>query len=89
MINWAKRPSTVVNTENIGPFLGKNLHLSYQSEISNNFNTRIQRTRIKHQMGAFSIKIYDKHGMILCIKASSKNVSSSRTIEKYNTELAG
>ncbi len=54
-----------VKPENIATFLGQKLHLNYQGEIGNNFNTRILGTRIKHQMGAVSIKMYDKFGIML------------------------
>jgi len=64
-----------VNPENITTFLGKKLNLNYQGEMGNNFNTRIQGTRIKHQMGATSIKMYDKFGIILRIETSTNDVS--------------
>ncbi len=64
-----------VKPENIATFLGKKLHPNYQGEMGNNFNTRIQGTKIKHQMGATSIKMYDKFGIILRIETSTNNVS--------------
>jgi DNA-binding MarR family transcriptional regulator len=64
-----------VKPENIATFLGKKLHPNYQGEMGNNFNTRIQGTRIKHQMGATSIKMYDKFGIILRIETSTNDVS--------------
>jgi hypothetical protein len=51
-----------VKPEHIASFLGNKLTLKYQGEIGNNFNTRILGTRIKHQMGAVAIKLYDKFG---------------------------
>ncbi len=72
---WSVRPSTVVKPENITTFLGKKFNLNYQGEVGNNFNTRIQGTRIKHQMGATSIKMYDKFGIILRIETSTNDVS--------------
>jgi len=67
-----------VKPENIATFLGKKLHLNYQGEVGNNFNTRILGTRIKHQMGATSIKMYDKFGIILRIETSTNDVSEFR-----------
>ena len=52
-----------VKPENIASFLGQKLHGNYQGEMGNNFNTRILGTRIKHQMGSISIKMYDKFGL--------------------------
>ncbi len=54
-----------VKPENIATFLGRKLHPNYQDEMGNNFNTRIEGTRIKHTMGKASIKMYDKFSLIL------------------------
>lgn len=43
--------------------------------MGNNFNTRIEGTRIKHSMGAVSIKMYDKFGLILRIETTVNDVS--------------
>jgi len=64
-----------VKPENIATFLGRKLHSTYQGEMGNNFNTRIMGTRIKHQMGASSIKMYDKFGHVLRIETTTNDVS--------------
>jgi len=64
-----------VKPENIASFLGQKLHVNYQGEMGNNFNTRILGTRIKHQMGAVSIKMYDKFGIVLRIETTVNDVS--------------
>jgi hypothetical protein len=64
-----------VKPENIATFLGRKLHFNYQGEMGNNFNTRIQGTLIKHQMGASSIKMYDKFASILRIETTTNDVS--------------
>lgn len=64
-----------VKPENIASFLGEKLHGNYQGEMGNNFNTRILGTRIKHQMGALSIKMYDKFGLVLRIETTVNDVS--------------
>ena len=64
-----------VKPENIATFLGRKLHPAYQGEMGNNFNTRIMGTRIKHQMGAASIKMYDKFGQVLRIETTTNDVS--------------
>lgn len=64
-----------VKPEHIASFLGNKLTLKYQGEIGNNFNTRILGTRIKHQMGAVAIKMYDKFGAVLRIETTVNNVS--------------
>jgi hypothetical protein len=64
-----------VKPDNIATFLGRKLHPNYQDEMGNNFNTRIEGTRIKHSMGAVSIKMYDKFGLILRIETTVNDVS--------------
>ncbi len=64
-----------VKPENIATFLGQKLHGNYEGEIGNRFNKRILGTRIKHQMGAVSIKMYDKFGYVLRIETTVNDVS--------------
>jgi len=64
-----------VKTENIATFLGRKLHGSYQDEMGNNFNTRIEGTCIKHRMGKVAIKMYDKFGIVLRVETVTNDVS--------------
>ena len=64
-----------VKAENVATFLGRKLHGNFQDELGNDFSTRIQGTRIKHHMGPASIKMYDKHGLVLRIETTANNVS--------------
>ena len=64
-----------VKPENIATFLGQKLHGNYEGEMGNRFNKRILGTRIKHQMGAVNIKMYDKFGYVLRIETTVNNVS--------------
>jgi hypothetical protein len=64
-----------VKADNIATFLGRNLHATYEDEMGNDFNTRIQGTRIKHHMGPVAIKMYDKHGLVLRIETTVNDVS--------------
>ncbi len=73
-----------VKPENIATFLGDKLHGNFQGEIGNNFNTRIMGTRIKHQMGAVSIKMYDKFSLVLRIETTVNNVSQFKTYREVD-----
>jgi hypothetical protein len=73
-----------VKPENIASFLGQKLHFNYQGEMGNRFNTRILGTRIKHQMGALSIKMYDKFGLILRIEITTNDVSQFKHFRKVH-----
>jgi hypothetical protein len=64
-----------VKPEHIATFLGKKFHGKYEGEMGNNFNKRILGTRIKHHMGATSIKMYDKFGSVLRIETTVNDVS--------------
>ena len=65
-----------VKPENVATFLGRKLDERYSGDIGNDFHTRIEGTRIKHHLGANSIKMYDKLGRVLRIETTSNDVSS-------------
>ncbi|MCP4763054.1 MAG: MarR family transcriptional regulator, partial [archaeon] len=69
-----------VKPENIATFLGKKLSPLYKDEMGNNFSTRIEGTCIRFKMGRSSIKMYDKHGIILRIETTTNDVSFLSTI---------
>jgi len=64
-----------VKPADIATFLGRKMHGNYQGEMGNRFNVRLLGTRIKHQMGSVSIKMYDKFGLILRIEVTVNDVS--------------
>jgi DNA-binding MarR family transcriptional regulator len=64
-----------VKPENIATFLGQKLDPRYQGEVGNNYNVRIEGSRIKHSMGSVSIKMYDKFRKILRIETTSNDIS--------------
>ena len=64
-----------VKPADIATFLGRKLNGNYQGEMGNRFNKRWLGTRIKHQMGPISIKMYDKFHFILRIETTVNKVS--------------
>ena len=64
-----------VKPADIATFLGRKLNGNYQGEMGNRFNKRWIGTRIKHQMGPVSIKMYDKFNLILRIETTANNVA--------------
>jgi hypothetical protein len=64
-----------VKPDNIATFLGRKLHGNYQDEMGNQFNTRIEGTRVRHSMGPVSLKMYDKFSLVLRIETTVNNVS--------------
>jgi hypothetical protein len=74
-----------VKPDNIATFLGRKLHGNYKDEIGNNYQVRIEGTRIKHTMGKVSIKMYDKYKVILRIETTVNDVTifkHYRTVEQ-------
>jgi len=67
-----------VKPADIATFLGRKLHDNYQDEMGNRFNVRLLGSRIKHQMGPVSIKMYDKFNIVLRIETTVANVSFFR-----------
>jgi hypothetical protein len=64
-----------VKPADIATFLGRKLNGNYQGEMGNRFNKRWLGTRLKHQMGPLSIKLYDKFRFILRIETTVNDVS--------------
>jgi hypothetical protein len=64
-----------VMPDNIANFLGKRFSVLFEGEAGSRLGKRILGTRIKHQMGEISVKIYDKFGKILRIEVTSNDVS--------------
>ena len=67
-----------ITPENIANYLGKRFSLHFDGEAGSRYNKRILGTRIKHQLGDTSVKIYDKFGSILRIEVTSTDVSEMR-----------
>lgn len=73
-----------VRAEHVATFLGRKLDARYTGEVGNDFNIRIQGTRVRHQMGKSALKMYDKFGRVLRIEAVTNDVSffkHHRTVE--------
>jgi hypothetical protein len=75
---YSELTATAIHTvkpDNIATFLGHKVASNYQGEIGNNYNIRIEGSRIKHTMGKNSIKMYDKFSKILRIETTTNDVS--------------
>ncbi len=64
-----------IKADNVATFLGRKLTTAYQGEVGNDFSTRIQGTRIRHQMGPTSIKLYDKAGIMARVECTTNDPS--------------
>ncbi len=64
-----------VKPADIATFLGRKWRGNYQDEMGNRLNKRCLGTRLKHQMGPVSIKLYDKFNIVLRIETTVNKVS--------------
>ena len=80
--------------ENIATFFSRPLAAHYSQEVGTKYNKMIQGTRIKHHMGANSIKMYDKSNVVLRIETTVNDIKefkvfrdvtsrSGETVRKY------
>jgi hypothetical protein len=67
-----------VKAADVATFLGRKLTDRTPDEVGNNFETRIEGTRIRHHMGWAAIKMYDKFALILRIETVCNDVSFFR-----------
>ena len=73
--NIVKTAVHTTTPENIATFLGKRLTVKFEGEMGSRYNERVLGTRIKHQMGELSVKVYDKFGKILRIEVTAYDIS--------------
>jgi hypothetical protein len=88
--NIIKTAMHTVTPENIASFLGKRLTVKFEGEMGSRYNERVLGTRIKHQMGEISVKVYDKFGKVLRIEVTAWDVSKLNTFRdvfKRNGEI--
>jgi hypothetical protein len=73
--NLVRTAVHAVKAGDVATFLGRKLTDRTPDEVGNNFETRIEGTRIRHHMGWAAIKMYDKFGLILRIETVCNDVS--------------
>jgi hypothetical protein len=64
-----------VKAEQVATFLGRHITPLLTQEIGSQLSTRIEGTCVKHRFGKCSIKMYDKHGIVLRIETAANDVS--------------
>jgi DNA-binding MarR family transcriptional regulator len=64
-----------VKADDVAKFLGrKQVHGNFKDELGTDFGTRVEGTRLKHHMAKVSIKMYDKHGLVLRLETTTNDV---------------
>lgn len=64
-----------IKADNVATFLGRKLTATCTAEIGNDFQTRIEGTRLKHYLGPVAVKMYDKLGYVLRIETTANDVT--------------
>ena len=64
-----------VKAEQVASFLGRQITPLLAQEVGSQFSTRIEGTCIRRRFGKCSIKMYDKHGIVLRIETTTNDVS--------------
>ncbi len=64
-----------VKAEQVATFFGRQVTPLLAQEIGSQLSTRIEDTCIKRRFGKCSIKMYDKHGIVLRIETTTNDVS--------------
>ena len=65
-----------VGCADIYRFMGKNPRANGKAEPSSRLQTLVQGTRLKHTLGATSLKMYDKVGSVLRIECTTSDVTT-------------
>lgn len=65
----------VFGASDVMRFLGKKPHPNFQGEVISHYGKRPEGIRLKHQLKANSIKIYDKHGSVFRVETTMNDPS--------------
>jgi len=80
--NIIKTAMHTVTPIDVASFLSKKFSFRFEGEAGNNYGRRILGTRIKHQMGEVSVKMYDKFGRVLRIEVTSNDVTQLKVFRE-------
>ena len=64
-----------VKAPDVAKFLGRPLPKDPETQVGSDFSTRVEGTRVKHFLGPASLKLYDKHGIVLRIECTANDVT--------------
>lgn len=64
-----------VKAPEVAKFLGRPMPKDPATQVGSDFHTRVEGTRVKHFLGPASLKLYDKHGLVLRIECTANDVT--------------
>ena len=71
-----------VKPDNIATFFNRALAAHFSGEVTTKYNNKIQGTRVKHSIGANSVKMYDKAPGILRIETTINKVTDFKVFRE-------
>jgi hypothetical protein len=74
-----------VKPENIATFFSRALAAHFSGEVTTRYNKQIHGTRVKHNLGANSVKMYDKAPGVLRIETTINKVSEFKIFREVVT----
>ncbi|MCB0726762.1 MAG: MarR family transcriptional regulator [Ignavibacteria bacterium] len=75
-----------VKPQNVATFFSRSLAANYAQEVGTKYNKQIQGTRIKHFMGANSIKMYDKASKVLRVETTVNDITEFKVFRDVLTQ---
>lgn len=75
----------LVKPGNIATFFNRSLAAHYEQEVTTHYNKMIHGTRVKHAIGANSVKMYDKAPGVLRIETTVNNIKAFRIYRMVKT----
>lgn len=75
MARSAARPSPTVKAPDVAKLLGRPLPKDPDTQVCSDFLTRVEGARVKHFLGPASLKLHDKHGLVLRIECTANDVT--------------
>jgi hypothetical protein len=74
--------SLCFSAEDVMTFLGRKLHPAFQGELQGDCRKRVLGTRVRHAVKGNSLKMYDKHGLVLRVETVINQPREFKTLRE-------
>lgn len=80
---------TQMSSADVMRFLGGKVHGAFRGEIVSDFKDRPEGVRLKHRVGANSVKLYDKQGSVLRVETTMNDPASFKVYRRREADPDG
>lgn len=80
---------TTFTSADVMRFLGRKVHGAFRGEIVSDFKDRPEGVRIKHRVGANSVKLYDKQGSVLRAETTLNDPRDFKVFRRKEGDTTG